>query len=814
MIAKVTGSGERMSTYEVDDRQIAVGSTLGSPKGAIILKANGAIERFFSSDAGETMIGGMQMRFWDDRTGVTLTGRPGHYIFHPDRQEHVYELTDEITVSETVLVLNGQPDPDRADDLIAYYHATLENTGDREVRLSSIAAAEMRGSFGADGLKVSYDPARRAFLATNSGRAQFARAFACTRQPSHWELTSDHGKCSRVQYPGPLSDRLEARGHGHIALIEHLHRIGPGKKIELTFILAGSPQGVRGLRRVLDGAPGAHQAMERTRKRYDAILGRAIVMTPDADVNRGVLWAKANMLRTQLLAPTGWCFVNDPTRSNNSVSRDTAWFAFGSDYVTPDFSRAALLAYLRNMERKGMVVEYYDIRNGKTADYNLNINDDTPLIILALWHHYNATGDRAFLQRAYRGVRRAADYILSQRDDRGLVWCTSKGTSDWGIAGWRNVIKGYRLSGATTELNSECFAALGAASKMAAVLKKTKDRDRYAREAAALKMAINEHLVDPQTGLYYLNIGVDGNKRTDVTCDLVFPVMFGVADRDRAARIVSRLSVEPFWTSAGIRTVPRDDISYGPTHGYGLLGGVWVGVTFWYAFAAARFNSAFMASALSESFRHYSQDPRRNNTVPGQFSEWLHGETLMNQGMMLSPWFPPRYLWAAVEGAAGLDLAGEEPSCNPQLAPEWRWLGVRRLRFRGAFVTWFVVRAPELTMYANFRFRNSMEYHAYDEDVTDEMLDTASEEVTAIALRRNQDDAIVLFAGNTSDRTIQSALRFKKNVHSRFSVRMYSSMRGEWIDAGSVTGAELEHGMAIQIDRRGFCVVELRKQST
>ena len=70
------------------------------------------------------------------------------------------------------------------------------------------------------------------------------------------------------------------------------------------------------------------------------MLGRAVVVTPDAEVNRGVLWAKANMLRTELQAPTGWSFVNDPTRSNNSVGRDTAWFAFGADYLTPD-SRAS-----------------------------------------------------------------------------------------------------------------------------------------------------------------------------------------------------------------------------------------------------------------------------------------------------------------------------------------------------------------------------------------------------------------------------------------------------------------------------------------
>ncbi len=36
-------------------------------------------------------------------------------------------------------------------------------------------------------------------------------------------------------------------------------------------------------------------------------------------------------------------------------------------------------------------------------------------------------------------------------------------------------------------------------------------------------------------GLYYLNIDVDGRARSDVTADLVFPVIFGVADEETAA---------------------------------------------------------------------------------------------------------------------------------------------------------------------------------------------------------------------------------------------------------------------------------------
>ena len=170
--------------------------------------------------------------------------------------------------------------------------------------------------------------------------------------------------------------------------------------------------------------------------------------------------------------------------------------------------------------------------------------------------------------------------------------------------GWRNVIQNYRLSGATTEVNSECYAALQTMSHMARVLGKHEQSKKFKSEAEALRAAINTHLFNKKTGLYYLNIDIDGSSRTDVTSDLVFPVMFGVADAETAAGIISRLSAEEFWTEAGIHTVPRNAVDYGPVHGYGLLGGVWVGAAFWYAFAAAKFNPSFMAESLSESFAH------------------------------------------------------------------------------------------------------------------------------------------------------------------------------------------------------------------
>jgi hypothetical protein len=788
---------------------MAAGSTFGSPKAALVIKATGAIEKFYSIDAGKVLIGTVVLHHFDDRNGIPLAAFPGDFIIHPEHQEHVFQLANGITVREDIFLLSGKPHGRRVDPPAAYYTVTLTNDTDKDEVISTYAAAELRGETLHD-VATAYSKAHHALLAWNVSNPGVVRAFGCSVAPTSYESTNDNGKPSRAVFAGKLGNKTLAQGRDPLGMLHLRHHLRPGQSTSFYFTLSFSVKGRSAAIRTYAHCPPAKQALQATHDHYDELLNRSVFISPDQDVNRGVLWAKANMLRTQVLAKTGWCFVNDPTRSNNSVGRDTAWFAFGSDYLTPEFSRESLLWYATHLEKSGMVVEYYDIRNGKSADYGLNINDNTPLLILALWHHYTATGDLAFLKKVYPYALRAANCILSQRDKRGLVWCTATGTSDWGIIGWRNVIKDYRLSGATTEVNSECYAALNTIGHMARVLRKLEESAQFHTHAKNLREAINRYLLDKNTGLYYLNIDLDGEPRTDVTADLLFPVMFGVADDQTATRIISRLSAPEFWSDAGIHTVPRNAVNYGPTHGYGLLGGVWVGVTFWYAFAAARFNTEFMAYALAAGFRHYSTDPLHNNTVPGQFSEWLHGETLANQGMMLSPWFPPRYLWAAIEGAAGLDLSSGTPSVIPRLAPDWKWMGVRNLPLGGEHVTWFVVRAPDLKLYANFRFDQAMPYEKYDEDLSAKVRSSDDATVT-LALRRGRQ--VTIFVGNTMIRTITTAVYVNLKLDAQYTVRSYSSLSGEWVESGMRDSRDLRNGLAVELDRKGFSVIELRPEA-
>lgn len=811
-IAKGIGPSERVAVYQVPDDEMATGSTLGGPKITLTIKATGAIDTIYSPTVGETLIGTVVLRHYDERLDMHLgQSHPGTFIIHPEHQEHVFNVDGSIAVREDIFVLSSQEPGGRTSaPPVAYYTVELHNATDETLSIATYAFIQLRGETARD-IITAYDDELGALLAWNAGQPDNVRVVGCSAKPRSYEATLDAGKAVAERSPGVLSGQT-GESTNPLGVLHVVHQIRPRQRARFAFKMSFATTGRQAARDAYRDCPGADEALQATRACYSSILSRSRVVTPNPEVNRGVLWAKANMLRVMTHSPTGWCFVNDPCNSNNSVGRDTAWFAYGADCLVPQFARESLLSYVRLQEKSGMIVEYYDIRNEKTADYGLNINDNTPLLILALWHHYTTTGDMEFLKEVYPAAAKAGRYIVSQENDQGLVWCTATGTSDWGIIGWRNVIKNYRLSGATTEVNSECYAALQTLTHMARVLGKHQESADFQEQAEKLRAAINQHLRNPANGLYYLNIDLDGHPRSDVTSDLVFPVMFGVADDETAANIVARLSQEDFWTTAGIRTAPRDAPDYSPGRepAYGLMGGVWVGVAFWFARAAAPYMPAFTDRALAMSFHNYSRDPRRSNTVPGQFSEWLHGETLVNQGMMLSPWFPPRYLWAAIEGVAGLTVEGDTVRCWPRLSPTWKWLGVQNLPYHGRSLTWFAARTPDVQMYSNFHFQESSPYVAYETDISDQ-LHVRGDSACVLGLRQSAD--MMLFVGNTEDRAITTALRVEGKLDGSYRKRSFNSLVGRWQeDDVLLPGQQLNQGLVLELERQGFALLDLQQE--
>ena len=621
--------------------------------------------------------------------------------------------------------------------------------------------------------------------------------------------------CIRDRYDPALARTLDGAvtsAGDLLACLQSDFDLAPGELMRFA-VVTGVYVSLDEARRGYPTREKAHAALAQTQAYLEDALHISQVLTPDRQINLGAAWSKVNMRRVMARYPTGPGFTNEPGASSNVVGRDAAWFAYGCDHFVPSFSRALLETFASLQYGDGKIPEYYDAITRRVEDYGLNINDDTPLFIMAVNHHYRSSGDVEWLRSIYPAVERAARYIVSQIDDRGLVVCTADDPRGdvWAIAGWRNVIPGYRINGAVTEINAVCAAALRSAHHLAENAGKSKAESAwYLEQFERIRGAMERYLRNPENGLYYLNIDVGGVSHSDVTGDEVFPVLARVCDDETGYRIISRLNAPDFWTRAGLRTVSRDDPLYEPTKMTGLLGGVWPGLTLWYAFAAARYHPEFMVRALRSSFEHYAEDPAAYNTVPGEFSEWFDGETLVNRGMRLSPWEPPRFLWAAIEGVCGFMLKPKTPAVNPLVPPAWRWVGLRRLPYHGRELSYFAVRQEgRLNVYATCEVKTAHgDALEFDEDITDSIV-VLSNTAAPIALRREGE--IVIMVGNAGSQTTTAPLDLSRAVEADrdYELRMYNSERDGWIDSTTLKGSEMA-SIAVPIELLGFRLISLR----
>ncbi len=473
--------------------------------------------------------------------------------------------------------------------------------------------------------------------------------------------------------------------------IEYSYRLDPGTSEDKSFVLHFSPEGV--VATLSEGLKDVTELLERSRREYRQLLSRTFIFTPDSMINRGIQWSKVNTVRVQHQYRIGEGFTNDPPQ-DIVVIRDLGWYILGSDYLTPGFSEGLLqLCEKYAFHEGGKLTEYLhaDEERPTRHDYGLNINDDTPLYIYALFHHGITSPKREFLRSAFGNMKRASDWIASQMQD-GLVRCHADGTNVWGICGWRNIIDDYNLTGAVTEVNAECYYALARTADVARSIGEPEEARHYSELADQMKKAINTTLVSARTGLYLLNLSNDGVAHHDVTGDLIFPVMFDVAEGERREKIVNRLLSDEFSTQYGTRTVSPKEKNYDPDFGCQLVGGLWLNLTAWIAYCARREQPDKLVEGMRTIYRLCEIDKPREfvNVVPGEFPERLHGETFVSRGMAMSPWLPPTYLWLGVEGLLGVKPGLGDLEITPIIPAGWRWVAVRDLLYRGNRITAFL----------------------------------------------------------------------------------------------------------------------------
>ncbi|HEX5323282.1 MAG TPA: hypothetical protein VFW40_05805 [Capsulimonadaceae bacterium] len=521
----------------------------------------------------------------------------------------------------------------------------------------------------------------------------------------------------------------------------------PQQAVTLPFAMAISPFGVEDALLTLAQIENHQEIFEKTQAEMRRLVTEHLqIATPDPLINRAIAWAKVNSYRQRTKYPSGYGFTNDPPQ-DVVVVRDAAWFVLGSDYFMPEFSRDMLeLIQQFGVECGGKMTEF--IRCCETPpyhyDYDLNINDDTPLYIIAAHHHYTATKNDAYLKNIYPTVRDAADWIIKQKFDGDLVYCTADEANVWGIASWRNIIPGYSINGAVTEINSECYRALVCAGEMAKKLGDHEKATDFFAEAKKLRAAINTKLVSEKTGYYLLNRDVQGVEHHDLTGDLVFPAMFNVADEGMQRRVLDLLWTPMFWTEHGSRTVAKGEPNYDPEFGVRLVGGIWPNLTVWVTYANRKLYPERLVEGMRAAYRICEVDnPKKfKNLVPGEFPECLHGENFESRGMALSPWMPPTYLWLAVEGLLGIEPTMDDIRVAPNLPQGWKWSAARCVPYCGRT---FSLLVHEGTIYTTQEVETALPQEVYDEDISG----LISCNTFILALRRDQETVVFVATDET-----------------------------------------------------------------
>lgn len=807
--------------YHLRDDQLGQGSSFGNARAWAETKGFGQLLSLFSIETGVKVTGGMSLAYLlpfpdpaaccgeigdrdprHNQFSKTIQSAVGQIHLHPAFQQREYVIGDGLHVLETFFL----PRTGMTDSAAAVQTTFLTNNTPHPISVTIVASLAMRGETARD-LAARYDSSDGVLVAWNGSKSERVRVFGASDHPdAYWATTDEEEAYSPKK---PLPNLVDETGD-LIGAVQYNFFLMPGKKRKLRLVLAFSPHGQEEALQIFRSVQSG-SILKKTIEHYVSLLNCAVIELPDDLLTHGVQWAKTNLLRPLSRYKVGDAFTNDPGNSSNLVGRDTAWYVYGSDLVNPDASCALLRLFAHYQNQNGLVPEYIHGITGQSEDNGFNINDDTPLFVMAVAHHIKATGHWHCLEALYETCKKAAELILSCRDENSLIKCTADGLGPEGICGWRNVLQNEQISGVVTEVNSECYAALRELSDLAEMSGCREDQIRYSEEAESLRLAINTHLMNNRNGFYIRNIDLSGRRYSQASSDLVFPLICGVSDDKTTRRVVARLSDRDFMTEAGIRVLPSGNPHYDPSFESGCVGGVWPGVTWWYAMSAAKSEPKLLAESLKRAYLHYITDPKTYNTVPGQFSEWSDGQTLVNRGMRLSPWEAPRFIWAAIEGLAGIKLGINSVALEPELPPDWTWLRLHNVRYRDGQLSYFLTREQDgMHVYTANSFETQLIEHLYEEVIPDG-LETVTTGIAASAFRKAGE--LLFCAGNNQESPTMGPILAHRAVNSRkhYDVSHLHSHEGSWESLGCIKGLNLMR-LSVRIEARGFALFRLQEK--
>ncbi len=294
------------------------------------------------------------------------------------------------------------------------------------------------------------------------------------------------------------------------------------------------------------------------------------------------------------------------------------------------------------------------MRNGKIE---LPIQEDeTALVLIALWHHYEQSKDLEFIERVYDSlIKNAADFMVSYRDPKTRL---PKASYDL----WEEKFGIHTFTAATV------YGALVCAAKFAKLLGKEKSEQIYMTAAFEIRQSMLTYLYDDAQGIFIkmLNVEDDGTIVYDKTLDMssIYGVFaFGVLDigDNRLTRAIKQVE-ERLVVKTEITGVVRYEGDRYYRSVDGVPGNPWFITTLWlaqYYIAHAKKESDFaeVHKWITWAVKHASSS--------SMLSEQLHPYTGEQLSATPLTWSHSEYVMTIIKYLDRLEELGICLKCNP-----------------------------------------------------------------------------------------------------------------------------------------------------
>jgi glycogen debranching enzyme len=376
--------------------------------------------------------------------------------------------------------------------------------------------------------------------------------------------------------------------------------------------------------------------------------------------------------------------------------RDTLIVSLQTMIVYPEFAAGALEVLGRYQAKKrddyrdaepGKIL--HELRDGELAYFKMiphtpyyGTADATPLYLVALHAAWEATGDRALIERHLPNAEACLTWIdnYGDRDGDGFQEYQTRSTAGYENMAWKDsgdsvmypdgtLVRGPK---ALCELQGYVYDAWLRMAQIYDGLGNKRRANALRKKAAVLFEKFNEAFWDEKSGFYAFALDGKKKKVMSVASNVGQCLWSGIIAPERARTVVKRLMRRDMWSGWGIRTLSADHPSFNP-YNY-QTGAVWPHDNSLIALGMRRYGFAAEAAAVARDISRAA-----SHFLLNQLPE-LYG------GLQRDPTnFPVQYLganvpqaWAAgtpfmlLQAMLGLqqDAPGGKLYVDPAL-PDW-----------------------------------------------------------------------------------------------------------------------------------------------